>query len=75
MDAWIPITIAAALAQTFRFMLQKQLSQTKLTATGATLARFLYSAPLVVVLAVIVVFSNLLTDLAYALIDPRIQYD
>ena len=30
---------------------------------------------LVVVLAVIVVFSNLLTDLAYALIDPRIQYD
>ena len=51
MELWILLSIAAAFFQTLRFMLQKQLSQTKLTATGATLARFLYSAPLVVVLA------------------------
>lgn len=51
MELWIFLSIAAAFFQTLRFMLQKQLSQTKLTATGATLARFLYSAPLVVVLA------------------------
>ena len=53
MELWIFLSIAAALFQTLRFMLQKQLSQTKLTATGATLARFLYSAPLVVVAAFI----------------------
>lgn len=46
MDAWIPITIAAAAAQTIRFMVQKHLASGTLTATGATLARFLYSAPL-----------------------------
>jgi drug/metabolite transporter (DMT)-like permease len=39
-------------------MLQKQLSQTKLSATGATLARFLYSAPLVVVLAALYLKIN-----------------
>lgn len=47
MDAWIPITIAAAAAQTLRFMLQKHLKSTGLTTTGATFARFVYSAPLV----------------------------
>ncbi len=50
MDAWIPITIAAAAAQTVRFMLQKHLKSTALTTTGATFARFVYSAPLVAVL-------------------------
>lgn len=50
MDAWIPITIAAAAAQTVRFMLQKHLKSTALTTTGATFARFAYSAPLVVLL-------------------------
>lgn len=50
MDAWIPITIAAALAQTFRFMLQKQLKTAGLSTGGATFARFVYSAPLVAVL-------------------------
>ena len=47
MDAWIPITIAAALAQTLRFMAQKHLKATALTTGGATLARFLFAAPLV----------------------------
>ncbi len=50
MDAWIPITIAAAATQTLRFMLQKHLTSTALSTTGATFARFVYSAPLVAVL-------------------------
>ncbi|WP_299282899.1 DMT family transporter [uncultured Tateyamaria sp.] len=50
MALWIPITLAAAFFQTLRFMLQRQLSLKTLTPGGATLARFLYSAPLVVVL-------------------------
>jgi len=53
MTLWIPITLAAALFQTLRFMLQRQLSLGTLSAGGATLARFFYSAPLVAVLIVI----------------------
>ncbi|WP_299042924.1 DMT family transporter [uncultured Tateyamaria sp.] len=53
MTLWIPITVAAALFQTLRFMLQRQLSLGTLSATGATLARFLYSSPLVAVLILI----------------------
>lgn len=52
MTLWIAITLAAAFFQTLRFMLQRQLSLGTLTASGATLARFLYSAPLVAVLIV-----------------------
>lgn len=52
MSLWIPISLAAAVFQTLRFMLQKQLSTVKLTASGATFARFAYSAPLIVVLLV-----------------------
>jgi drug/metabolite transporter (DMT)-like permease len=47
MPLWIPVTIAAALFQTARFMLQKSLSATRLSASGATFARFVYSAPVV----------------------------
>ncbi len=47
MSAWIWITIAAATAQTLRFILQKQLAGAGLSAAGATYARFIYSAPLV----------------------------
>ncbi|MGV6850413.1 MAG: EamA family transporter [Marinibacterium sp.] len=50
MSLWIPVTIAAAMFQTVRFMLQKQLSTGHLSAAGATFARFAYSAPIVVVL-------------------------
>ncbi len=50
MELWIPITIGAALAQTVRFMVQKLLAGGPLSAGGATLARFFYSAPLVAVL-------------------------
>lgn len=51
MDLWIILSIAAAAFQTLRFMLQKHLSMGALSAGGATLARFLYSAPFVVALA------------------------
>jgi drug/metabolite transporter (DMT)-like permease len=47
MSLWIPITLAAALFQTARFMLQKSLSAVTLSAAGATFARFAYSAPLI----------------------------
>ncbi len=51
MDAWIPVTLAAAFAQTLRFMLQRHLKATRLSTAGATFARFVYSAPLVAVAA------------------------
>ncbi len=47
MQAWIPITLAAAFSQNLRFMLQKRLKDTKLSTAGATFARFAFSAPLV----------------------------
>jgi drug/metabolite transporter (DMT)-like permease len=47
MSLWIPVTLAAAIFQTVRFMLQKVLSATRLSAAGATFARFAYSAPLI----------------------------
>lgn len=48
MAIWIPVTVAAAIFQTLRFMLQKFLSTSALSPAGATFARFAYSAPLVV---------------------------
>ncbi len=53
MDYWIPITLAAAFAQSLRFMLQKQLKSTRLSTAGTTFARFVYSAPLVAVIAIL----------------------
>jgi drug/metabolite transporter (DMT)-like permease len=47
MDAWIAFSVAAAFAQTLRFMVQKQLTLAGLSPGGATFARFLYSAPVV----------------------------
>ncbi len=49
MSLWIPVTIAAASFQTVRFMLQKSLSSVRLSAAGATFARFAYSLPLVLI--------------------------
>lgn len=48
---WILLSIAAAAFQTLRFMLQKTLSGGALSAGGATLARFFYSMPFVLSLA------------------------
>lgn len=53
METWVILSIAAAAFQTLRFMLQKQLSMGALSAGGATLARFVYSAPFVLVLTVL----------------------
>lgn len=53
MALWIPVTLAAAFFQTLRFMLQRQLALSTLSASGATFARFCYSAPLVLVLTAI----------------------
>ncbi len=68
MSLWIPVTIAAAIFQTLRFMLQKHLSRVQLSAAGATFARFLYSAPLVaVLLAIYLAWTNqALPDLSAA---------
>lgn len=51
--AWILISVAAAAFQTLRFMLQKLLADSTLSAGGATLARFLYSMPFVVTAALV----------------------
>ncbi|MEM9394251.1 MAG: EamA family transporter [Pseudomonadota bacterium] len=51
MSLWIPVTIFAAFAQNLRFMLQRHLKVTTLSTGGATFARFLYSAPLVAIIA------------------------
>lgn len=50
MPAWIALTFLAASAQTLRFMLQRQLKVTQLSTVGATIARFLYAFPLVLIL-------------------------
>lgn len=50
MDSWILVTLGAVVAQTARFALQKRLKGTGLSTGGATFARFVYSAPLVVLL-------------------------
>jgi len=53
MPLWIPVTIFAAFAQNLRFMLQRHLKTTRLSTGGATFARFLYSAPLVALIALV----------------------
>ena len=57
MDAWIPITVAAAFFQNLRFMLQKHLRDSRLTTAGATFTRFFYGAPLAVALVAILLFG------------------
>lgn len=58
MPIWIPVTLAAASFQTIRFMLQKVLASVTLTPAGATLSRFFYSAPVIVVLLVLYLWVN-----------------
>jgi drug/metabolite transporter (DMT)-like permease len=50
MELWIPISIFAAFAQNLRFMLQKHLKATRLSTGGATFARFVFAAPLALLL-------------------------
>ena len=53
MDAWIPITIAAAFCLNVRSALQKSL-KTSLSTLGATSARFVFAAPLAVLVLCLV---------------------
>ncbi len=59
MEAWIPITIAAAFAQNLRFMLQKHLKATRLSTGGATFSRFVFAAPLALLLVLALVSSGM----------------
>ena len=47
-EIWVPITIAAALAQNVRSSLQKHLKGA-LTTAGATYVRFLFAVPFVLI--------------------------
>ncbi|MCR9110548.1 EamA family transporter [Marivita sp. XM-24bin2] len=52
MELWIFASVAAALFQTVRFMLQKVLSTDVLSTAGSTFARFAYAAPAAMLLTV-----------------------
>ncbi len=58
MSLWIIATLAAAGFQTARFMLQKTLAGGALSASGATFARFFYSAPLIALLLLLYLWSS-----------------
>ena len=51
MALWIPVTILAAFVQNLRFLFQKRLTEAGLGPAAATLARFLYSSPVVLAVA------------------------
>lgn len=55
---WIVLAIAAAGFQTLRFALQKSLNMGGLSAGGATMARFAYAAPFVVLLTVALLWGQ-----------------
>lgn len=55
MEIWIIASVAAALFQTVRFMLQKVLSIEALSTAGSTFARFAYAAPFAAVLTLLYV--------------------
>lgn len=57
-ETWIIVAITAAAFQTARFMLQKVLATNTLSAGGATFARFVYSAPLILTLLTVWLFST-----------------
>ena len=51
MELWVIASVAAALAQTVRFALQKRLTERGLGAAAATYARFAFSAPVILAAA------------------------
>lgn len=51
MELWVVATLSAALVQTVRFSLQKALKTAGLSSGGATFSRFVFAAPLALVLA------------------------
>ncbi len=66
MELWVAVTFAAAVFQTARFMLQKHLAGAALSVSGATFARFVYSAPLVAGLLIWAVRDSGLPELGAA---------
>lgn len=51
MEVWVAASVAAALAQTVRFALQKRLTERGLGPAAATYARFAFSAPAILAVA------------------------
>jgi drug/metabolite transporter (DMT)-like permease len=68
MEIWVFAAISAAFFQTLRFMLQKVLSTSALSAVGATAARFFYSMP---VIWVLVIGYVILADVPWAVVGNR----
>jgi drug/metabolite transporter (DMT)-like permease len=58
MELWIAATLAAALVQTIRFSLQKSLKGAGLSSGGATFSRFLFAAPLALMLSTALVVTS-----------------
>lgn len=68
MEAWVWLSIAAAAAQTARFALQKVLASGPLGPAAATWARFLWSAPVIVLLVASYVRA---TQAVWPALDPE----
>jgi drug/metabolite transporter (DMT)-like permease len=58
LQVWTLLSVLAALLQTIRFVLQKQLRAGRLSTGGATFARFLFAAPLAAALALAVLWAE-----------------
>jgi len=58
MSIWIPITVFAAFVQNLRFMLQKHLTDTRLSTGGATFSRFVFAAPFAALLVAVLVATG-----------------
>lgn len=67
MSLWIIASVFAAAMQAFRFALQKSISLDGVSATGATFARFVYSAPIIAALLGLWLIS---TDTAFPQLSP-----
>lgn len=58
MELWIVFSIGAALLQNIRMMLQKHLSENALSTAGTVFSRYLFGAPLAVILVSTIVIYN-----------------
>ncbi len=67
-EPWVLVALAAAAVQTARFALQKTLKGAGLSAAGATFSRFLYAAPLALVVSAVALW---VTDAALPPLTPR----
>ncbi len=66
MELWVLASLAAALAQTVRFALQKRLTQRNLGPAAATYARFAFSAPIVLTVALAIAARTGLPEMSRA---------